>query len=88
MQNLLVAAGLVIIGIVALWGVVYGLLYIFMNSSRGCPRCHAPVSRTKRYDRDRRLNFFIPRIRRFTCRKCRWEGLLIQPRSAKPKQTV
>ena len=85
MADLILYAGLSIVIVGLIWAGTYGLLVLFAHSARGCPRCHSPVVRIKRHPQDRKLGYLAPRIRRFSCRMCRWEGLLIAPRSEKSR---
>ncbi len=78
---------LFLILILFIWGLLNAYLFIFRNSNRGCPRCRRQLYRIKRSEAERRLAYAFPRLRRFTCRKCRWEGLLVQPRSFKQPES-
>ena len=74
---LLIIIALVVGILVVAWGLLMAWMYRYATEVRGCPRCHQPVVRAHRSPFEKSLERVLPGVRRYHCKNCRWDGLLI-----------
>lgn len=64
--------------LLVLWRLLFRLRATERFTSTHCPKCDYPLSRIKRTNVQRMFSKIVP-VRKFYCKRCRWNGLRIKP---------